>query len=79
MADGTWIGCTNIIVEPPGECKSDWQFYLDLAVKMGYEMTSGVEYGACMAEHSFNHSGISLDELRAAPRGIFCCQNRPCT
>jgi anaerobic selenocysteine-containing dehydrogenase len=77
MADGTWIGCTNVIVEPPGECKSDWQFYLDLAVKMGYgDDFWGGDMDACMAEQ-LQPSGISLDELRAAPRGIFVTRTDP--
>ena len=34
--EGTFIGINQVISEPVGECHSDWQYYLDLAVRMGY-------------------------------------------
>ncbi|MBN1190293.1 MAG: molybdopterin-dependent oxidoreductase [Dehalococcoidales bacterium] len=77
MAEGTWIGIYNKVVEPPGECRSDWQFYLDLAVKMGYgaDFWNG-DMDACLREQ-LEPSGISLEELRSSPRGIFVERNAP--
>jgi thiosulfate reductase / polysulfide reductase chain A len=71
VKEGTWIGICNKVVEPPGEARSDWQIYLDLAVKMGfgqYFWNGDIE--ACLKEQ-LAPSGISLEELRASPGGIF--------
>jgi thiosulfate reductase / polysulfide reductase chain A len=69
--EGTWIGIYNKIVDPPGEARSDWQIYLDLAVKMGYgEYFWHGDMDACLREQ-LAPSGITLEELRASPRGIF--------
>ena len=69
--EGTWIGIYNKVVEPPGECRSDWQFFLDLAVKMGYgaDFWDG-DMDACLREQ-LEPSGIGLEDLRNSPRGIF--------
>jgi thiosulfate reductase / polysulfide reductase chain A len=68
--EGTWIGIYNRVVEPFGESRSDWQFYLDLAVKMGYgpDFWNG-DMEACLREQ-LAPSGITLEELRNSPRGI---------
>lgn len=70
-AEGTWIGINQKIQEPLGESRSDWQFYLDLAVKMGYgaDFWNG-DMDACLREQ-LEPSGITLEELRAADHGIF--------
>lgn len=58
------IGITQPIQDPPGECKSDWQFYLDLGVAMGYgDDFWGGDMDACLAEQ-LEGSGITLDQLR---------------
>lgn len=70
-AEGTWIGIGQKIEEPAGESRSDWQFYLDFAVRMGYgDDFWGGDMDACLREQ-LEPSGISLDKLRAADRGIF--------
>lgn len=75
--EGTWIGIYNKVVEPPGECRSDWQFYLDLAVKMGYgaDFWNG-SMDACLNEQ-LAPTGIKLDDLRKSPRGIFIRRTNP--
>lgn len=75
--EGTWIGIYNKVVEPPGECRSDWQFYLDLAVKMGYgaDFWNG-DMDACLRDQ-LSPSGIKLEDLRASPRGIFIKRTAP--
>lgn len=75
--DGTWIGIRNKVVEPLGESRSDWQFWLDLAVMMGYEEDFwGGEMDNCLREQ-LEPSGISLEELRESPRGIFVERTEP--
>jgi thiosulfate reductase / polysulfide reductase chain A len=70
-AQGTWMGVYNKIAEPLGESRSDWRFYLDLAVKMGYgrDFWNG-DMDAFLAEQ-LAPSGITLPELRKSPSGIF--------
>ena len=77
VAEGTWIGIFNKIAEPLGESRSDWQIYLDLAVKMGYgdDFWNG-DMDACLAE-LLEPSGITLEELRNSPRGIFVKRTAP--
>ena len=71
MKEGTWIGIRNKIAEPLGESRSDWQLWLDLGVKMGYgaDFWEG-DLDGCLREQLVG-SGITLEELRDAPRGIF--------
>jgi len=69
--DGTWLGIYNKVIEPLGESRSDWQIYLDLAVKMGYgEYFWHGDMDACLREQ-LAPSGITLEQLRSSPRGIF--------
>jgi anaerobic selenocysteine-containing dehydrogenase len=71
LKEGTWVGIYNKVVDPPGEARSDWQIYLDLAVRMGYgEYFWQGDMDACLREQ-LAPSGITLEELRASPRGIF--------
>jgi anaerobic selenocysteine-containing dehydrogenase len=71
VKEGTWLGIYNRVVEPLGESRSDWQIYLDLAVKMGYgEYFWHGDMDACLREQ-LAPSGFTLEELRASPRGIF--------
>jgi anaerobic selenocysteine-containing dehydrogenase len=69
--DGTWIGIRNKVVEPMAETYSDWQFWLDLGARMGYgdDMWDGDMDNNLRAQ--LEPSGISLEELREAPTGIF--------
>ncbi len=75
--EGTWLGIFNKVVEPLGESRSSWQFYLDLAVKMGYgaDFWNG-DMDACLREQ-LAPSGITLEELRNSPRGIFIKRTEP--
>ena len=62
--DGTWIGMNQVIVDPIGEGKSDWDFYMDLAVAMGYgDDFWGGDMDECL-RWQLEPSGISLEELR---------------
>src|SRR4030042_520340 len=65
-----WIMARNKVIEPLGDYKSDFQFWLDLAVKMGYgdDFWSG-DMNRCMNDLLKNF-GITIDELRQHPAGI---------
>ena len=70
-AAGTFIGFNQQIAEPMGESRSDWNFWLDLAVEMGYgDDFWGGDMDECLREQ-LKGSGITLEELREANGGIF--------
>lgn len=68
---GTFIGMNSGVIEPIGEARSDWDFYLDLATRLGHgeDFWNG-DMDECLREQ-LEGSGITLEELRAAPEGIF--------
>lgn len=70
MGNGNWIMARNKVVEPMGDYKSDYQFWLDLGVRMGY----GEDFWQGSIEECMNYQlenfGITIDELRAHPTGI---------
>lgn len=69
--EGTFVAINQKIAEPPGEACSDWDFYLRLAVAMGYGADFwGGSMDACLREQ-LEGSGVTLEQLRAAPEGIF--------
>ncbi|MEE8716908.1 MAG: molybdopterin-dependent oxidoreductase [Coriobacteriales bacterium] len=63
-AAGTWLGINQKIAEPLGESHSDWDYYCDLAVRMGYgdDFWNG-DFDQCLREQ-LDGTGIDLDELR---------------
>jgi len=70
MGMGHWIMARNKVIEPLGDYKSDYQFWLDLAVKMGYEKDfwhGSIE--ECM-NYQLENFGMTIDELRTHPTGI---------
>jgi thiosulfate reductase/polysulfide reductase chain A len=75
--DGTWIGIRNKVVEPLGDTRTDWQFWFDLAVKMGYgsDFWNG-DMDECL-KYQLEPSGIQLEDLRASPRGILAKRTDP--
>ncbi len=57
----------NQVVEPLGETRSDWRFYLDLAVRMGYgEHFWQGDMDAFMNEMLARY-GVTVDAVAAAP------------
>ena len=66
---GRWIMARQRVIEPLGDYKSDYEFWIDLAVKMGY----GKEFWNGSIEAAMNDQleplGITLDELRTHPAG----------
>jgi anaerobic selenocysteine-containing dehydrogenase len=67
---GTWIMARNRVIEPLGDYKSDYEFWLDLAVRMGY----GEDFWHGNIEKCMNYQledfGMTMDELRQHPHGI---------
>lgn len=64
MEEGTFICIEQQVVEPLGESRSDWQFYCDLAVKMGWEADFwDGDFDGCLREQ-LEGSGFELEELR---------------
>jgi anaerobic selenocysteine-containing dehydrogenase len=65
-----WIMARNQVIEPLGDYKSDYEFWLDLGVKMGYgaDFWDG-DIKACM-NYQLEPFGMTLEELRRHPTGI---------
>ncbi len=67
---GNWIMARNKVIEPLGDYKSDYEFWLDLGVKMGY----GEDFWDGSIEKCMNYQlenfGMTMEELRAHPTGI---------
>ena len=69
-AFGNWVMARNKVIEPLGDYKSDYEFWLELASKMGY----GKDYWNGSLKECMNDQltplGITIDELRTKPTGI---------
>lgn len=61
---GTFIGINQVINEPLAESRSDWSYYLDLAVEMGYGDDFWNGSIDTMLEEQLAESDIDLAELR---------------
>jgi anaerobic selenocysteine-containing dehydrogenase len=69
-AMGNWIMARNRVIEPLGDYKSDYEFWLDLGVRMGY----GEDFWHGSMEKCMNYQlenfGLTIEELRKHPHGI---------
>jgi anaerobic selenocysteine-containing dehydrogenase len=74
---GNWTMARNKVIEPLGKYKSDYEFWIDLAVRMGYgkDFWNG-SIAECMNEQ-LKPLGLTMDELRAKPTGIVRTESRP--
>jgi anaerobic selenocysteine-containing dehydrogenase len=67
---GNWIMARNKVIEPLGDYKSDYEFWLDLGVRMGY----GEDFWDGSIEKCMNYQlenfGMTMEELRAHPTGL---------
>jgi anaerobic selenocysteine-containing dehydrogenase len=60
----------NKVVEREGDYKSDYQFWLDLAVRMGYGKDFwGGSIEKCM-DYQLENFGLTMEDLRKYPTGI---------
>ncbi len=67
---GNWIMARNKVIEPLGNYKSDYEFWIDLGVRMGYgkDFWNG-SIDECMNDQ-LKPLKLSMKELRAKPTGI---------
>jgi anaerobic selenocysteine-containing dehydrogenase len=72
-----WILARNKVIEPLGDYKSDYEFWIDLGVRMGYgkDFWNG-SITECMNEQ-LSPYGVTLEELRAKPLGIALPARKP--
>jgi anaerobic selenocysteine-containing dehydrogenase len=67
---GNWLMARNRVIEPLGNYKSDYEFWIDLGVRMGY----GKDFwGGSLAEcinDQLKPLSLTMEELRAKPTGI---------
>ena len=63
----SWIMARNKVVEPLGDYKSDYEFWLDLGTKMGYgENFWNGDINACM-DYQLENFGMTYKQLRDEP------------
>ncbi len=69
--EGTFVAVTQPLARPMGESRSDWDLYLGLAgaLGLGADFWDG-DMDTCLREQLAD-SGLTLEELRAAPAGVF--------
>ena len=67
---GQWIMARNRVIEPLGDYKSDYEFWIDLGVRMGYgkDFWNG-SLAKCMNDQ-LKPTGLTMKELRKKPTGI---------
>ncbi len=67
---GNWIMARNKVIEPLGDYKSDYEFWIELGMKMGYgqDFWNG-SMEECIKDQ-LSPLGISMEELRARPTGM---------
>lgn len=67
---GDWIMANNKVIDPLGEYKSMYEFWLDLGVKMGYgdDFWEG-DIEACL-DYQLDPFNMTMDELRSHKTGI---------
>jgi len=58
-------------IEPPGECKEDWQLWSELGKKMGYADYFPWRDTDELFAYLLKPSGITLEQLERNPGGIF--------
>jgi anaerobic selenocysteine-containing dehydrogenase len=67
---GNWVMARNKVIEPLGDYKSDYEFWIELGVRMGYGKDfwdGSVE--ECMKDQ-LKPLSLTMEELRANPTGI---------
>jgi anaerobic selenocysteine-containing dehydrogenase len=72
---GNWIMARNKVIEPLGDYKSDYEFWIDLGVRMGYgdDFWHG-SIEKCM-DYQLESLGITMKELRKHPNGVIYKMN----
>jgi anaerobic selenocysteine-containing dehydrogenase len=67
---GNWIMARNRVIEPLGNYKSDYEFWIDLGVRMGYgkDFWNG-SLTDCMNDQ-LRPLNLTMEELRSKPTGI---------
>jgi anaerobic selenocysteine-containing dehydrogenase len=77
MGMGSWIMARNKVIEPMGDYKSDYEFWLDLGVRMGYgeDFWQG-DIEKCM-NYQLENFGMTMEELRSHPAGLIYEPKQP--
>jgi len=75
--DGSWVMSRNKVIEPLGDYKSMFEFFLDLAVEMGYgkDFWNG-NMVDCMNDQ-LKPISMTIDDLRELPNGIINKKSPP--
>jgi anaerobic selenocysteine-containing dehydrogenase len=66
-----YITLAEKLMEPVGECRSDWYFYMELAKKLGYGESFPWNNIESMIEDQLVGSGVTMAQLQSNPSGLF--------
>ncbi len=75
--EGTWVCGYDQVVEPLAESRSDWLFYLELAVRMGYGEHFWQGDAQAMTDEMLAPYGLTAQQLRDHPEGILVAPSAP--
>ena len=67
----SYIALAQKIVDPDGECWSDWRFWVELARKLGYKEYFPWNDIEEMIEDQLPTTGFTLEQLKNHPEGIY--------
>jgi anaerobic selenocysteine-containing dehydrogenase len=67
---GNWLMARRKVIEPLGEYKSDYEFWIELGVRMGYEKDFWNGSLAQCLNEQLQPFNLTMDDLRAKPTGI---------
>ncbi|RLI00408.1 hypothetical protein DRO38_06515, partial [Candidatus Bathyarchaeota archaeon] len=62
------------VIAPPGQCIDDWRIWCELGKRMGYKEYFPWEDADEIFEAYLQPTGITIDQLKRAPFGIFYAQ-----
>lgn len=71
-----YITLAEKLMEPVGEARSDWYFYMELAKKLGYGESFPWRNIESMIEEQLEGSGVTMAQLESNPSGLFYGKTR---
>jgi anaerobic selenocysteine-containing dehydrogenase len=74
---GNWTMARNRVIDPIGESKSDYEFWIDLGVRMGYGKDFWNGSLTEWTNEQLKPHGITIEELRSHPNGIIRESSNP--
>ncbi|RME44345.1 MAG: aminotransferase V, partial [Caldilineae bacterium] len=71
MAYDNYLQLRRRVISPPGEARNDYLIFAELARRLGYGHR-WPQTEEAMIRYALRGTGVSLEELRAHPKGLLC-------